>query len=448
MKQELNLAQTPKLSQKMIQSLEILQMSSQELEAFLKEKELENPLFDLERTAQEPKEKSDLQRKLEWIARGDEQNRVYYREDHEEYEKEAAVWAPENGLAGYVLSQLISCFKTKQDEEIYEFLAYNLDDKGYLKDMPECLMEVFELSEDQAKEYLEEVKRCDPAGVGAENLKECLLIQLDRKQIGDETEKIIAEDYLEELGKNQVPRIAKAMGISVGRAAEACRRIKELNPKPSQGFSSRNNLRYLLPDVTVVKFKDYFDILLDENNQYTGQISPYYLDMMKQDHSAEVKEYLEDKYRQAQWIFQCISTRKETLMKVCKGLVENQREFFEKGPGHLRPLTMAALASQIQVHESTISRAVRDKYLQCAWGIYPLNYFFARSIKEQGEHNTLQKLKSSLHKMIEQEDKKHPLSDQKLADKLNEMGIAVSRRTIAKYRTQMQIPDAGGRKQY
>ena len=255
------------------------------------------------------------------------------------------------------------------------------------------------------------------------------------------------KDYLVKVGKNQIPQIAKALKISIDEVVRACEEIRKLNPKPAQGFASRTHLKYLVPDVTVVKFKGYFEILLDETSSYSRTFSTYYLNLMKEDGASEVKEYLQEKYKQAQWIFQCVDSRRETMMKICRILVEEQKEFFEKGTVYLRPLRMRELAEKAGIHESTVSRAIKEKYLQCSWGIFPMNYFFAQSVSVK-ENQTKDAVKKELQRIIEQEDKTRPLSDQKIVEKMQEEGICISRRTVAKYRGQMGIADAGGRKVY
>lgn len=447
MRQELNLTQTQKLSEKMIQSLQILQMNTQELEEYLKEKELENPLIELEEHSNHSDEKQEFQKKLEWIAKSDEQNRVYYEDEQEEQKQEREFGTKEAGLPEYVLSQLVPFSKTQLDSEIYEFLAYSLDERGYLIETVRELAEKFSMTVDEMECYINKLKKCDPAGVGAKDLRECLLSQLERRENKNETINKIVKDYLMEVGKNQVPQIAKALKISQSEVVDACEEIRKLNPKPAQGFASRNHLKYLVPDVTVVKFKGYFEILLDETSSYSRPFSTYYLNLMKEDSTSEVKEYLQEKYKQAQWIFQCVDSRRETMMKICRILVEEQKEFFEKGTAYLKALRMQELAEKAKIHESTVSRAIKEKYLQCSWGIFPMNYFFAQSVSAK-ENQTKDAVRKELQRIIEQEDKARPLSDQKISEKMQEKGISISRRTVAKYRGQMGIADAGGRKSY
>ncbi len=451
MNMKLSLEQKQMLSQRMIQSVEILQMNVQELDSYLKELTLENPLVELEDNREAPQVKSDLQRKLEWLEAADEQNRVYYGRDYEE-EQERDAWnlpAEEENLPQYVLSQLIPLAKDDREGRIYHYLAYSLDSRGYLEDMPQGLCEAFDLSLEEAAEYLRVFQSVEPAGVGAADLQECLLLQLRRQNREEPLAAAIIGSHLELLGKNQLPRIATLTGASLDQVEDACQLIRSLNPIPGSGFSSREHLRYILPDVTVVKFQGYFEVLLNDNAYSKVLISHYYVDMLHADPSPETQSYIGEKLKQAEWVVSCIQQRGNTLQAVARALVELQKEFFEQGPGHLQPLRLLDVAEKIGVHESTVSRAVRDKYVQCTWGIYPMNYFFTRGVASQGAQVwTPERIKDKMRELIREEDKKKPLSDQKLADLLKESEVSISRRTVAKYRMEMGVADASGRKSY
>lgn len=444
MEQNLILEQRQLLSQKMIQSLEILQMNTQELEQFLKDKALENPMLDLEEVYKTKDENSKLLKKLEWLEKTDEQNRVYYGQDHTDYEPVNFQNQTED-FGSYLLSQLIEEFKTQREQEIYEILVYNLDERGYLKEIPDILIQTYGLTKKEINCYINKLKECEPAGVGAKDLEECLHLQLQRKHMLNGLEEKILHNYLTYVAKNQLKELSKLLNLPLDQVVQAVKNIKNLNPKPAQGFSSREHLKYLYPDITIVKFKDYFEILLDGDSHFTANINSYYVEMMNQENTDEVNNYLNEKYRQAKWILQCISSRRGTLLNITKALTQRQQDFFEKGPGYLRPLKLSDVAEELGIHESTVSRGIRDKYIQCSWGIYPMSYFFSRGILSE---ETPDKIKSCIRKWIKNEDKKKPFSDQKIADLFKQQGIPISRRTVAKYRTQMGIRDAAGRKEY
>ena len=444
MEQNLILEQRQLLSQKMIQSLEILQMNTQELEQFLKDKALENPMLDLEEVYKTKDENSKLLKKLEWLEKTDEQNRVYYGQDHTDYEPVNFQNQTED-FGSYLLSQLIEEFKTQREQEIYEILVYSLDERGYLKEIPDILIQTYGLTKKEINCYINKLKECEPAGVGAKDLEECLHLQLQRKHMLNGLEEKILHNYLTYVAKNQLKELSKLLNLPLDQVVQAVKNIKNLNPKPAQGFSSREHLKYLYPDITIVKFKDYFEILLDGDSHFTANINSYYVEMMNQENTDEVNNYLNEKYRQAKWILQCISSRRGTLLNITKALTQRQQDFFEKGPGYLRPLKLSDVAEELGIHESTVSRGIRDKYIQCSWGIYPMSYFFSRGILSE---ETPDKIKSCIRKWVKNEDKKKPFSDQKIADLFKQQGIPISRRTVAKYRTQMGIRDAAGRKEY
>jgi len=268
----------------------------------------------------------------------------------------------------------------------------------------------------------------------------------------------LIDNHLDMVAKNQIPAIARALHLSSGEAAGYCQIIKSLNPKPGVSFSSRDQLRYIIPDVTIVKFKDHFDILLNES-MYPGiEVNSYYRQMNQAPDSQELKEYLGNKIRQAEWVKQCITQRSKTMMDVSRVILERQEAFFSHGPNYLKPLRMTDIAEILGIHESTVSRAVSKKYLQCSWGVYPMNFFFSRNVgtstssteksDDPSKAVTARKIKQLLHEIIAEENKKKPYSDRLLGEKLTEKGISISRRTVAKYREEEGIPDASGRKEY
>jgi RNA polymerase sigma-54 factor len=294
------------------------------------------------------------------------------------------------------------------------------------------------------------MRNLEPAGVCSRDLTQCLLKQLERHGERYQVEKVIVTDYLELLGKNQLHVIAKKMKIPIERVQEAQCKIRSLNPKPSSGFSDREVLKYLTPDVTVVKLEEYFEVLVNDYSCPVMQINQEYIRMLKGSCTDETKNYIMDKFRQVEQIQGCIMKRNNTLIRLTKCLIDNQREFFMYGKGHLKPFKMRDAAEILQVHESTISRTVKEKYLQCCWGIFPMGYFFSKSFnngESSGNIATIE-LKEQLKKIIDEEDKHKPLSDQKLMESLAEQGLHISRRTVTKYRESMDIADCRGRKQY
>lgn len=450
---KLQTVQSHVLSQKMIQSAQILQMSSQELEAYMKEISLENPVIDLDEQYETGSYDGEIRRKIEWLESSDEQNRVYYNNDYtEDGERDCWNFDTEEGesLAEYLLSQLLTKNLTKQQVKIAEYIVNCLDGKGYFTEDKAQLAKNLGTDTDRVEEVLSMLKKLEPAGICAESLAECLLLQLERKGMSTPVLRNIVENYLELVGKNQLHVIAKKLKIPVETVQADCELIKGLNPKPGASFCSRETLKYITPDVTVVKLGGYYEILLNEYMYPKITINSYYKGMLQEDTPKEAKAYIGEKVRQAEWVMNCISQRNKTLLQVTKTIVDMQENFFLKGQGYLESMRQADVAGKLSVHESTVSRAVRDKYLQCSWGIFPMNYFFSKGIASENGQGavTPEKIKQLMAEIIDGENKKKPYSDRVISEKLDEKGVHISRRTVAKYREQAQIKDAGGRREF
>ena len=430
------------------QSAAVLQMGRIELEEFLSQEVLENPLLEYDENRIEDYEERDIVEKLEWLEETDKQNLSYYEQDYDK-ENDKITNLPnsaEEGLEKYILSQFYTMKLNKRKQKILEYLVLSLDERGYFTEEPHVTAEVLHTTEDEIEECLFLLKKAEPAGIGAKDLQECLLLQLDRKGLEAPVARKIICSYLELLGKNQLSFLAKKLDISMRELLENFRLIQELNPKPGNGFAYREHLKYLKPDVTVVKFSDRFEIILNEASTQV-MVHSYYSRMLKEDVDLETKEYIRKKLNQAKWTIQCVEQRSATLGAVAKALVTMQTAFFESGKEYLVPLTMQQLAEMVGLHESTVSRAVKDKYLQCSWGIYPVAYFFVKKLKDHtGFSGTTLHAKERLKELTEQENRRCPFSDQKLSELLKEKGVEISRRTVAKYREELGIPDKGKRK--
>ena len=457
---KLQVKQTQTLSQRMIQSAEILQMTSQELNTYINELALENPVIDIVEppTAQEQRESIEQQ---EWLNSFNEENYyLYQRQNNDDDYDFKSSWNinTDDGetLQDYLWSQLITENFTDQETEIIKFMLECLDNKGYLEESIETIASYFGTDTELVEDLLSDLQALDPSGVCARSLEECLKLQLERRNMLTPVLESIIDNCLEMVARNQIPAIARKLRLSPAETAGYCQIIKSLNPKPGVSFSSRDQLRYIIPDVTIVKFKDHFDILLNESMYPTIELNSYYRQMNQNPESSELKEYLGNKIRQAEWVKQCVTQRGKTLMQVSRAILEHQEEFFTFGPAHLSPLRLADIAQELDIHESTVSRAVSKKYLQCSWGVYPMNFFFSRSVAVQessGNENGAQSvtaadIKRVLREIIEEENKKKPYSDRLLGEKLAERGISISRRTVAKYREEEGIADASGRKAY
>lgn len=449
--------QTQTLSPQMMQSMEILQMGSQELLEYIETQTQENPVLEVEEKYDKKDENLELQRKLEWLESTDSQNRSYHRQDSEDDGTDPisnygnANPADEN-LYFYVLSQLETMTLEPELLDLGRFLVESLNRNGWLDDSLEELAEEIDRPQARLEEALAILQTLEPAGVGARDLSECLVLQLRRRRKSDDLALQIAKDYLDPLSKNRYGFIAKTLGVTQSEVYAACELIRSLNPRPGSGFAARENLIYINPDIIVVNFPDHFELLTNDYFFPSLNISSYYNRMLKENTDGEVKEYLANKVRQARWVVRSIEQRRSTLMQCAEVLLDLQEDFFRRGPGNLRPMSLADIAERVGVHESTVSRAVKDKYLQCSKGVYPMSYFFSRSLGgtlgEDGDSATPDAAKALIKQLIADEDKRKPLSDQKLCQRLNQEGCDLSRRTVAKYRDEMSIPCTTGRKQY
>lgn len=446
----------------MVQSMEILQMSAQELENYLEALSLENPVIELDNPhpIEASQKEADIQRKLDWLESSDLQNRVYYQQEREAENREANwhdITENEEDLNEYLLSQLLLSEISDSDYTILKFMIESLDSRGYFTEDSSFVATLFHTSKEHIEKLLSVIQSLDPCGVGARNLKECLLIQLNRKANIADTDNLdlietLIRDFLDDIAKNHLHDIAKKLQVGQDAIAQACAYIKMLNPKPGSSFPTREQLRYIIPDVIVVKLEDTFEILINEYQYPAFSVSGYYQHMMKTTNDTQAKEYLQKKIQQAEWVQSCISQRTSTLKRVVQVLVEKQSNFFLYGIGHKMPLRLTDIAQELSLHESTISRALRGKYLQCSWGVFPLNYFLA-SIATKNNNSaeqamTPEHVKAQIQKIIDNENKKKPYSDKAISDKLIEMGIEISRRTVNKYRQEMGLPDKSGRKEW
>lgn len=371
---KLQVKQTQTLSQRMIQSAEILQMTSQELNTYINELALENPVIDIVEppTAEEQRESIEQQ---EWLNSFNEENYyLYQRQNNDDDYDFKSSWNinTDDGetLQDYLWSQLITENFTDQETEIIKFMLECLDNKGYLEESIETIASYFGTDTEIVEDLLSDLQALDPSGVCARTLEECLKL-LERRDMLTPVLESIIDNCLEMVAKNQIPAIARKLRLSPTETAGYCQIIKSLNPKPGVSFSSRDQLRYIIPDVTIVKFKDHFDILLNESMYPTIELNSYYRQMNQNPESSELKEYLGNKIRQAEWVKQCVTQRGKTLMQVSRAILEHQEEFFTFGPAHLNPLRLADIAQELDIHESTVSRAVSKKYLQCSWGYTP-----------------------------------------------------------------------------
>lgn len=451
----INLGNNLETSQKLIvtpqlqQSIEILQMSSIDLYSFLEQKSLENPVIEIEPDYSGLSEPDKLRKKLEWLDEMDDENRVYYMDSKEGESGNSIVDNTGNTLQAHLINQLNMISLTALEYRVAVYIIQSLNDYGFLETDILQIAEKFKISDSRVISVLKLVQNMEPWGVGARNLKESLIIQLKKKKITDSSAYIIIDRYFEDLAKNRLGFIAKELKIELKEVKRVVAIIRSLNPYPGNSFGSGYGNLLIKPDVVVVKFNNYFQVQLTHYSYPKVNISSYYKNVLQSTSDNETKNYISNKIKEASWIINCIEQRNNTLFEVSKVIVELQKGFFEKGPSYLTPMVLKDVADKLQIHESTVSRALNDKYLQCCWGIFNLKYFFTLGVcSKNGQEVSIHKVKLIIKDIIDSENKNKPYSDQKIADRIKEMGIKIARRTVSKYRQEMNILDAAGRREF
>jgi len=352
-------------------------------------------------------------------------------------------------LQEILLEQVRESGLSADQRAIAEMLVGNIDDYGYLKTSIEELAESTNLPVDKIDSVLTIVQSFDPPGVGARNLQECLMRQLEREREQDTIEYKIIRDYMDALGKRRIPEIAKGLDISLDDVQEAIVRIAALEPRPGRRFLSDNN-QYILPEVFVQRMGD--DFVVTTNNEHVPhlRISNRYKDIMAQaGNSTEVVNWIREKIRAGKFLIKSLHQRQQTILNIGTEIVKRQREFMDKGVAFLKPLTMVQVAEVVGVHETTVSRAVSGKYMQTPQGIFEMKYFFTAGIQtSSGEGMSNTSVKDMIADMFRKENSTQPLSDQEIVKMLKEKGIVIARRTVAKYRSELNILPSNLRKVY
>lgn len=449
---ELMQSQLQHLSQQQLQSVELLQMSAVELEEFLRELAQENPVVELDESRPEPERPQDdeLLRRLRWLDDNDRQNRYYQHVGAAELDPLARVGSSgglEETLFRFLSRQLYTMDLDEDTAQTVRYLAACLDGDGYLRVSVEELAANLGRTVGHIRRCVEILRSLEPAGVGAESLSQCLELQLLRiRETGPALE--IVRHHLEGLAKRRYRSIAAKLSIPVEEVQRAERIIRELEPRPGGPFEQPEQVQYILPDVFIEEQDGVFSARLRGRERPPIQLNDYYRQLFKQSQDKEVKEYLGEKLRQAEGVLRALEQRDSTLCKCAQVIAQRQQDFFREGPHMLRPMRLADVAGELGLHESTISRAVREKYIQCSRGVYPMSYFFSRSATVQtgGAEVGAAAAKALLGRLVEREDKSRPLSDQKLCEAMAQLGCPISRRTVAKYREELNIPSASGRK--
>ncbi len=485
----LEIRQNLKLSQQLIitpqlqQSIKLLQLSRLELLEMVRGEILENPVLEEEVESEEIKPQEIKAQEFT-----DNENAPEKKVDHESQEvmtvQEGEIKEPndfdwdnyintyssperissaseteesptyENTLSGkaslsdHLLWQLHLSDFSEEEEEIGSLLIGSINEDGYLQDPLEEIAEKAKVPLEKVEAVLGRIQRFDPPGVGARDLKECLLLQI--RFCGEEHQALedLISHHLPELERKDFKKIAKEMHLEINEVLRLAKLLHELDPKPGRPYS-QSSAEYITPDVQVCKVGDEWVVVLNEDGLPKLQVSSFYRNMIKKpDSGGKAKEYIQGKLKSALWLIRSIHQRQRTLYKVVKTIVKFQKDFFEKGVEHLKPMILRDVAEEVSMHESTISRVTTNKYVHTPRGIFELKYFFNNGVlNPDGDSVASEVIKNKIHQLISQENVKSPYSDQDLVGLLKENNINIARRTIAKYREMLGILSSSKRRQ-
>lgn len=352
-------------------------------------------------------------------------------------------------LQQHLLDQMSGSEMSSQDRGIGLVIIGNIDDRGYLRATTAEVASQAGCLEEDVEKVIEIVQGFDPAGVAARNLSECLFIQLRRSGRQYSLESRIVQHYLEELSRRKLPEIARLCHVSLSDVQNAAEAIARLEPRPGRPFSAEDE-QTILPDVIVERDGDDYTVSLNDDEIPSLRIGDRYKDMLSQAAAdREVRDYLREKIRGGRFFIRCVQQRQHTLLNIAREIVDRQRDFFDLGPAHLRPMTMSKVAQAVGVHETTVSRAVSGKYLASPRGLFELKYFFTSGYTtDNGESVSNESVRQAIAEIVRNEDTKHPLSDQDIVAMLSERGLPIARRTVAKYREQIGILPSHLRKSF
>ncbi len=453
MKADLESSLLLKLTPQFIQALKLLQYSTLKLEQVLRQELATNPLLEeVEEAEEEPSEEEAEEEPEEELELGEEEVdwEKFLEEGFDfggpqepkapEEEVKARVPVYQETLYDHLLSQLRLKDLSKEEFEIGEFIIGNIDDEGYLSYPLEGIAAILQKPLEKCQKLLSIIQTFDPPGVGARDLRECLLIQVKELGISDELVKKIIGEYLHLLDRKTPTQLAKKLKVTPEEVQKALEKISRLSPKPASGeFASPAAEIY--PDIIVKKVGDDYEVFLNDGNLPKLRINRKYKELLQKSGPAseETKRYVEEKLNSARWLVKALQQRRNTMLNVAKSIMRRQRDFLEKGPSALKPLVMGEVANEVGVHLSTISRVVNDKWVQTPQGIFELRSFFGRKVEGTEEGVSTQSLLELIKKIIEEEDPAHPLNDNAIVAELKKRGINLARRTVAKYREQLKI---------
>lgn len=443
------------------QAIMVLQLSMVDLNSYLELQLQENPMFEFE----EEGDQQEIGRLASETGLGEDEYKFdpewqdYFqdssdlgflkpeKETNQENSNYENYIRQEYGLVELLYDQLNLVINNARQRLIGRYLIGNLDENGYLKVSVDEVAASLIVTRREVEEILKIIQSFDPAGIGARNLQECLLIQVNQLNIKDELLENVIRRYLPELAKGKLSLIAHQLGVAFEDIQSIARFIKTLDPKPGCNYSSGNCVKYVIPDVIVEKAGQDYTITV--NDGINLKINPYYRSILEKEADSKVRHFLGVKFNAAVWLIKSVEQRRITLSKIANCLVTLQQDFLRYGYEHLKPLNLKQVAKIVGLHESTVSRATSNKYVQTPQGMFPMRSFFSAGLSSGSDKETsAAAIKESLRKIVALENPIKPLNDQEVADKFAERGIRISRRTIAKYRGEIGIPPARQRIRY
>ncbi|BDR63277.1 RNA polymerase sigma-54 factor [Clostridium tetani] len=453
---ELSISQEQKLimTHQMQLSIKILQLSSYELTKLVEKQLQENPLLEI--NYEETKKEESLEENLDEVLKYKNiiknlQDDNYINNQHSEEEVSPFNFiSSKKSLKEYLLEQIMYLDEKEYIKCICNYIIEGIDERGYLAEDIESISKELKVSINLVIKALNIVQDLEPDGIGARDLIECLRIQCNKREIKDEKIYNIIDNHLEDIAENKYSNIGKKLDISPKKAQMYGDFIKSLQPKPSSGFYTGEEVRYIVPDAYIKKIGREYVILMNESITPKLTINNLYKNIINNNEDEAAVEYVKEKLNSASYLIKSIEQRKSTIYRVLEKIIEIQREYFDKDKKHLKPMTLKEIAEELKVHESTVSRAIREKYIHTDKGIIKIRNLFTTAIESKGNEDSLSNIavKNMIEKFIEEEDKKKPLSDQNIADRLKKKDVNISRRTVAKYREEMGIKSSMGRKRY
>ncbi|UCD37115.1 MAG: RNA polymerase factor sigma-54 [Fidelibacterota bacterium] len=444
-------------TQKLVQHLspqQILQSSILQLNSLMLEERIlaeleQNPALemteqDLPANTDEATDTAENEEEIDWeeLLNSPEDYNVSRFEDYSKEEVDIQLAASEEFVEN-LTRQLVDLGLSEEDLRIADEILGNINNEGYLTAEPVLVADRLQVSEEAVEEVRQQIMHLNPPGVGAVDLQECLIAQLEAREVDGLALALVA-NHFEDFANRRYHRVMQALGCTEEELQETIDVVTRLNPKPGIGGTTVIG-EYIVPDLLVEEQDGKWVITLNDTTLPELNVSPAYISMLsgQKGVDSEARQFVRRKVESARWFIQAVQQRRDTMVRVMGAIIARQKDFFRTGTGHLRPMVLKDIAEDVNMDISTISRVTNGKYVQTPHQIYELKYFFTEGMTtDQGEEVSTRLIKEELQKLIEGEDKRKPLNDEALAGKLNEMGYPVARRTVAKYREQLKVPVA------